>query len=201
MQEIFDAILEFFRQYGLLGLFVYEIIETITPLAGVEVFFVLMISDPSTSWWMWMAVTAVATAANGVGAALVYAVFGSRDAWLAKKILKESDIERARRVLSRYGTWAVFIFAMTPLPFFVILFVASFVRMDFRKLLVSTLLSRGLRYFLTNLLIYLLSGVESFLGIDRFVWIGIFLTLITVPILIAMNALEKRALKATEGER
>lgn len=196
MQEFFNAVVDFFSAYGLLGLFGYSIIETITPLAGAEVFFVLLIAGGEN----WAAVSAVATLANGVGAALVYALFSSRDAWLARKILKESDIERARKILARYGSWAILIFAMTPLPFFVILFVAAFVKMDFRKVIVSTILSRGLRFFLTNYMIMLLSGVEDFLGVNKFVWIGVFLAAITVPILVGMRLLERRTLREVEED-
>lgn len=191
MQDFFNAVVEFFNAYGLQGLFFYSIIETITPLAGAEVFFVLLIANGEN----WAAVSAVATAANAVGAAIVYFLFSSRDAWLARKILKERDIDRARKILARYGSWAILIFAMTPLPFFVILFVAAFVKMDFRKVIVSTALSRGLRFFLTNYMILLLSGVDDLFGVNKFVWIGLFLAAITVPILVGMKLLERRALK------
>jgi membrane protein YqaA with SNARE-associated domain len=195
MQEFFEMVVQFFNTYDLLGLFVYSIFETITPLAGAEVFFVLLIAA-GEQWW---AVSTVTTIGNAAGAAIVYLLFGTKDAWLARKILKESDIERARKILKVYGSWAIFIFAMTPLPFFVILFVAAFVKMDFKKMMIATVLSRGFRFFLTNYMIFLLSGVEDFLGINKFVWIGIFLTLITIPIMFTMKLMEKRVLKKSEA--
>ncbi len=197
MQELFEAVVQFFNTYGLFGLFGYSIVETITPLAGAEIFFVLLIAA-GEQWW---AVSTVTTLGNAAGAAIVYFLFGTKDAWLARKILKESDIERARKILKVYGSWAIFIFAMTPLPFFVILFVAAFVKMDFKKMMTATVLSRGFRFFLTNYLIFLLSEVDNFLGIDKFVWIGIFLTVITIPIMLIMKTMEKRIVKKAEGEK
>jgi membrane protein YqaA with SNARE-associated domain len=197
MQEFFEAVVRFFSEYGLQGLFVYSIVETITPLAGAEVFFTLLIANGES----WIAVSAVATVANAVGAAIVVLLFGSGDAWLARKILKPADIDRAKAIMAKYGPAAILIFAMTPLPFFVILFVAAFIKMDFRRVIGWTVFSRGLRFFATNYFIFLLTGIDSFLGINKYVWIGIFLLAVTVPILLAMRLMERRVVRSVVGKQ
>lgn len=176
-----QAILEFFIQYGEIGLFFYAIIETITPLAGVEVLFLLFI-ELGSLWWFLALNT---TVANVIGTAIVYYFMAKENNWIVKKFIQPHVRVKAQQIFNRYGHWAIFIFAMTPLPYFVIVFIASFSKMNLKSLLLSTVFSRGMRFLITTWLIHTFSDLNTFLLI-------LILLLISLPILAVMYWFELR---------
>jgi membrane protein YqaA with SNARE-associated domain len=188
MQEFFNAVVEFFNAYGQIGLFFYSIVETITPLAGVEIFFLLLIETGGSwfnSWWFTALNT---TIANAVGSAFVYLFMAKENNWIARKFISVENRKKAEAIFKRYGHWAIFIFAMTPLPYFVIVFVASFAKMNFRDLILSTVFSRGLRFFITTFIINYFSGVNT-------LQLVLILLGISLPIMGIMYIAEKRVTK------
>jgi membrane protein YqaA with SNARE-associated domain len=173
----------FWESYGKYGLFVYSIIETITPLAGVEVFFVTLVAAGSP-WWR---VALVTTIANVVGAAIVYFFMAKENNRFYKKILKPAQRERTDKLFKYYGVWAIFIFAMTPLPFFLILFVASLAKMDFKKLMLAVFFSRGFRFFITTVILHQFSDVSPLMLV-------LILFLIALPVMAIMYFGQKKML-------
>jgi membrane protein YqaA with SNARE-associated domain len=152
-----QAILDFFAQYGEIGLFFYSIIETITPLAGVEILFIFLMELGAT-WWVLSLNT---TIANAIGTAIVYYFMAKENNWIVRKFIKPETRKKAQQIFNKYGHWAIFIFAMTPLPYFVIVFIAAFSKMNLKTLILSTIFSRGLRFFITTFIIHYFSGVNT----------------------------------------
>jgi membrane protein YqaA with SNARE-associated domain len=189
-----EAILEFVKMFGQIGLFFYSIIETITPLAGVEVLFIFLIRESGMMWWnSWWFTALNTTIANGIGAIIVYFFMAKEDSWIAKKFISPDNRKKAEAIFKKYGHWALFIFAMTPLPFFVILFIAAFARMDFKKYLIASVLSRGFRFFVTTFII------NFFVGIDVLQMILILIA-ISLPISFVMYLAEKKISKTIENK-
>jgi len=176
-----NVIIDFFISYGEIGLFFYSIIETITPLAGVEFFFIFFIRL-GLPWWR---LSLSATIANVVGSSIVYYFMAKENNWIVKKFIRPETRKKAETIFRKYGHWAIFIFAMTPLPYFVIVFIASFARMKLKSLLLSTIFSRGLRFFLTTFMIHSFAEVTTF-------QLVMILILISLPIMGIMYMLEKR---------
>ena len=185
----FESFRIFWESYGEYGLFVYSIIETITPLAGVEVFFVTLVAAGSP-WWR---VALVTTIANVVGAAIVYFFMAKENNKFYKKILKPAQRERTDKLFKYYGAWAIFIFAMTPLPFFLIIFVASLAKMDFKKLMLSVFLSRGFRFFVTTFILHQFSDVSPLMLV-------LILFLIALPVMLVMYLGQKKMLAYFENK-
>lgn len=179
----FESFRIFWESYGEYGLFVYSIIETITPLAGVEVFFVTLVAAGSP-WWR---VALVTTIANVVGAAIVYFFMAKENNWFYKKILKPKQRERTDKLFKYYGVWAIFIFAMTPLPFFLIIFVASLAKMGFKKLMISVFFSRGFRFFVTTFILHQFSDVSPLMLV-------LILFVIALPVMLIMYLGQKKML-------
>ena len=180
-----DPIIAFFRRFGELGLFLYSIIETITPLAGVEFFLVPMIIDSPDRWLL---LTLNLVLANALGAVIVYLFMAKEDNFFYRKIVSKKNQDKAKKLFNRYGFWAVFIFAMTPLPFFVILFTVSLGGMKFTTYLLSTIVSRGLRFLFTTYFIHraVIAGTSVNTG-----WIILWLTIIGVAFTVIMVLIQK----------
>jgi membrane protein YqaA with SNARE-associated domain len=184
-----DVILEIVKMFGQIGLFFYSIFETITPLAGVEVIFIFLIRESAGMWWnSWWFTALNTTIANAIGAAIVYFLMAKENNWIARKFISPEARVKAEAIFKKYGHWAIFIFAMTPLPFFVILFIAAFSRMKFRSYLVATILSRGFRFFVTTFII------NFFVGIDVLQMVLILIA-ISLPISAVMYFAEKKISK------
>jgi membrane protein YqaA with SNARE-associated domain len=190
-----EAVLEIVKAFGQIGLFFYSIIETITPLAGVEVIFIFLIRESGGMWWnSWWFTAFTTTVANAVGAIIVYFFMAKEDNWIARRFISKEARVKAEAIFKKYGHWAIFIFAMTPLPFFVILFIAAFSRMNFKSYLVATILSRGFRFFVTTFII------NFFVGIDVLQMVLILIT-ISLPISAVMYFAEKKITKKLDIEK
>lgn len=151
LQGFFDSIAVFFQRFGVLGLFIYSVIETITPLAGVEIILVPLILTSALPWWF---ITLVLVVANAVGGALVYFLMAKGENKLYNRLVSKKNQEKSEKMFNRYGFWAIFIFAMTPLPFFVILFTASIAKMKFPAYIAAVFASRGVRFYITAYIVF-----------------------------------------------
>ncbi len=152
IQELFTPIIDFFRRFGELGLFIYSIIETITPLAGVEIILVPLILTSEFPWWF---ITFILVSANTIGAIIVYFFMAKEDNKLYNRIVSKKNQEKAKQMFDRYGVWAIFIFAMTPLPFFVIIFTAAVAKMKFWPYIFAAFFSRSVRFYITSYFVHL----------------------------------------------
>ena len=183
---LFEPIFGLFEKYGELGLFIYSIIETITPLAGVEIIlFPLLLSNPER-WWF---ITLNLVVANTIGSIFVYFFMAKEDNKFYNRFVSKKYQGRAKKLFDHYGVWAIFIFAMTPLPFFVIIFTAAVARMKFRKYTLAVFLSRGIRFYITSYAVVFLGGQGNVI-----LWLAI----IGVSVALIMMYLQKRALNYFE---
>lgn len=151
LRQLFIPLIDFFIRYGEIGLFLYSIIETITPLAGVEFILVpLILSDPQRWWFL----TSTLVVANTIGAIIVFLFLAKEDNKMYNRFVSKKQQLQAKTIFDRYGFWAIFIFAMTPLPFFVIIFTAAIAKMHFRPYISAVFLSRATRFFITSYFVY-----------------------------------------------
>ena len=168
--SLFERFLNFWEKFGQIGLFIYSIIETISPLSGVEFFFISLISSGVAWWW----VATLATLGNAVGAYLLYFFLGNKKIY-NERFSNEKQKQKTTKLFNKYGYLAIYIVAMTPIPFFIILLVASAAKMNFKIYMLSTILSRGFRFLVTAYIIHTFSDFNI-------IQIVLFLTLISIPI-------------------
>ncbi len=189
--EFFQAVIEFFIRFGEIGLFFYSIFETITPMAGVEFLLVPLILSSPERWWL---LTLNLVTANTIGAIFVYFFLAKEDNRFYKRMVSKKQRERAKKLFDRYGFWAIFIFAMTPLPFFLIVFTAAIAKMNFKPFVFSAVFSRAVRFGITSYFVYRLRE-QADTGMVVF-WLG----LIGVSFAFIMMGLQRIALKYFEGK-
>ncbi|MFQ5800232.1 MAG: YqaA family protein [Candidatus Hydrothermarchaeales archaeon] len=133
----------FFESYGLLGLFVIILIGSSpvpVPVDLVVATVVALGAPPIPS-------AIFAGLGASLGAIIIYYI-GQGLITATHFVEKQKDkVERAHRWLEKYGAPAVFIFALTPLPYDAMALVAGGARMSLKKFYLATLLGRLLRYF------------------------------------------------------
>jgi len=189
LSEIFVPIFEFFLNNGEIGLFIYSIIETITPLAGVEVIlFPLLLATPSR----WVIITLNLVIANTIGGIFVYLFMAKEDNKFYNRVVSKKNQENAKKIFDRYGVWAIFIFAMTPLPFFIIIFVAAIARMKLPTYIAAIFFSRGVRFFMTSYAVAFLGGSGDIILWLALIGIGVVGIFVIIQKLI-LKRLEKSA--------
>lgn len=88
-----------------------------------------------------------------------------------KNIAAKEDIEKGEALMERYGVIAVFIGGITPLPDFLLAYLAGFTHMPFLKFTLSDGIARLLRSLLVT---YCLNRLHTIINVDRFgIWISI----------------------------
>ena len=156
--ELFEPVIEFFIRFGEIGLFFYSIFETITPMAGVEFILIPLIVASPERWWF---LTLNLMTANTIGAIIVYFFLAKEDNRLYNRFVSKKNQRKAKRMFDLYGFWAIFIFAMTPLPFFVIVFTAAIAKMKFRPFVFAAFFSRAVRFSITSYFVYLMGDAAQ----------------------------------------
>lgn len=187
--RLYEAFRTFWENFGEYGLFIYSVIETITPIAGVEVFFVTLIHTGGKPWWR---IALIATVANVIGSIIVYFFMAKEDSKFYNRVLKKEQQLRAQKLFTRYGVWAIFIFSMTPLPFFIIIFTAAIARMKFKQYAVAVFFSRGTRFFITTYIFHRFTGVSPLMLV-------LILILIALPLSVFMMYGQRKLLEYFEN--
>lgn len=167
--QLFIPLIEFFMRFGEIGLFIYSILETITPMAGVEFILFPLLMANQERWWM---IAFNVVIANTIGAFIVYFFMAKDDNKMYNRVVSKRNQVRAKKLFDRYGFWAIFIFAMTPLPFFVILFTAAVAKMKFVPYIIAAFLSRGTRFFMTAYAVVFLGSQAEVIWLLAVVGVG-----------------------------
>jgi membrane protein YqaA with SNARE-associated domain len=89
----------------------------------------------------------VCTVASVMGASLAYFLGKRAGRRLLKKFITEDKLAAVDKLYEKYGVAAVGIAGFTPLPYIVFTWTAGAFRLDFRRFVLISLLSRGARFF------------------------------------------------------
>ena len=148
-------ILEFFNQFGPFALALLSFTEAIIQPIPPDVMFLPMAYDERNSvnmlLWLWFIVTFASVLGAMVGHALGKR-FGTK---LLDRFGKPHHRERLEYLFERYGTWGMFIAAVSPLPYKVFGWIAGASDMKMRPFVIAGIFGRGLRFGLEAILIYL----------------------------------------------
>lgn len=151
-----------------LGLFLYAIAKAFLPLPSLEVILTpLCLYHPDK--WIWYSLEgALGTCIGGaIGYFLAYRY--GRKAFA--QIVSEQECQRGEALLRRHGLLAVFIGGVTPIPDFLLAYLAGFVRMPF---LPFTLCDGGARLLRSLLVTFGLKTLGKTLPVDTFgMWLSL----------------------------
>lgn len=152
----------FFLVFEDTGLFLYSVLKAFLPLPSLEVLLVPLCLKHPQNWIRYSLIGALGTCIGGaIGYFLAYR--------LGKKVLKniacEEDVQKGEALMKRYGVIAVFIGGVTPLPDFLLAYLAGFTHMNFLSFTFTDGTARLLRSLLVTLC---LNRLHTVFDVDRF---------------------------------
>lgn len=173
---------DFFLLWQDLGLFLYSILKAFLPLPSLEVILVpLCIANPHK----WLIYSFIGAAGTFIGGAIGYFIAYRAGRGALKYMASEKDINKGEELMNRYGVLAVFIGGVTPIPDFLLAYLAGFTKMPFFRFATSDAIARLLR---SMLVAYSLSKLGMVMDIDRF---GTIFSFAIIFILLLRFAIDK----------
>lgn len=130
-------------------LFIYAILKAFLPLPSLEVVLLpLYLNHPTFLWWY----AFLGAAGTFIGGSIGYllACMIKEEKW--EHFFGESQWKKGKELVHKYGVLAIFIGGVTPLPDFLLAYVAGFVRMSYLSFAISDGVARFLRSALVLLL-------------------------------------------------
>ena len=166
MHEIFVQMTEYFKSMGTEGLALNSFIESFFLVPPPDILLIIMdLANPAKALFYAL----VCTIASAFGGAVGYAIgyWGGRPAfnWLFRKGGKEK-FEAVETLYNKYGTYAVFFSAFTPVPYKVFTIASGILNMNFWQFMLASFFGRGLRFFIVSIVLMLFgAAIKQYLEI------------------------------------
>jgi membrane protein YqaA with SNARE-associated domain len=152
-----------FLPYGATGLFGYALIEaSISPFPVEALLLPLMIASPENALWF----AFVATLGSVLGGIIGYYIGYLGKITVLEKFFSRDKIAKIHNLYNKYESWAVFIAGFTPIPFKLVTISGGAFYINFKKFVMFSILSRGLRFFLEAVFV-IYYGKEVLEFLDR----------------------------------
>lgn len=152
----------FFILWRDIGLFLYAVLKAFLPLPSLEVVLVpLCITSPDR----WLIYSLEGAAGTFIGGAIGYMIAYRMGRAALKHMASEKDIQSGERMMERYGMLAVFIGGVTPIPDFLLAYLAGFTHMPFLKFTGTDAAARLLRSLLVT---WVLKELGTVMNVDRY---------------------------------
>lgn len=153
MHEIFVQMTEYFKSMGTEGLALNSFIESFFLVPPPDILLIIMdLANPAKALFYAL----ICTIASAFGGAVGYAIgyWGGRPAfnWFFRKSGKEK-FEAVENLYNKYGTYAVFFSAFTPVPYKVFTIASGILNMNFWKFMLASFFGRGLRFFIVSIVL------------------------------------------------
>ena len=179
------TIQEFLIVWKDVGLILYSILKAFLPLPSLEVILVPLVLNEPDKWVLYSLEGALGTfIGGGIGYFIAYKL--GRKAFL--HLASEEDVEKGEDLMNRYGIWAVFIGGITPIPDFLLAYLAGFTHMRFSSIALCDAFARLLR---SLLICFCLMELGRVIHID---WFGTVFSLLILFWMIIRWILQKRRL-------
>lgn len=153
---------DFFIVWQDFGLIVYAILKAFLPLPSLEVMLVPLCLHSPEKWILYSAEGAIGTC---IGGAIGYVIAYRLGTPILKNIACDEDIKKGEKLMQRYGLWAVFIGGITPIPDFLLAYLAGFTHMKFTSFALCDGVARLLRSLLVT---YCLNRLGNVMNVDAF---------------------------------
>ena len=149
--------------YLLLG--VSSFIESIFfPIPPDPLLIAISVKQPHNAIWLGVLVTLTSVA----GALVGHWIGGRFGRPLMYRFLPTGQIKRVEELLTRFGVWAILVFAISPLPYKVFALSAGVLGLDRRTFVVVSLVGRGARFMTLGVLLFFYgASIERFIS-DNF---------------------------------
>lgn len=174
-----------FLPYGPWGLFLLAFMESsFFPVPPDLLLIPLSLANPEKAFWF----ATIATVGSVLGGMFGYLIGYLGEKALLERFFSKNKIEKAHKMFDKYGAWAVFIAAFTPIPYKVFTITAGIFYINFRKFIIASMIGRGLRFFLeAGFIFYFGEKMVGFLD-QNFNLI----TLLSIPLVVIIYLIYRR---------
>lgn len=177
---------DFFLLWQDIGLVLYATLKAFLPLPSLEVILVPLCLANMDKWIIYSLEGAVGTF---IGGAIGYAIAFKLGRKAMCHIASEKDIIKGENLMQKYGLWAVFIGGITPIPDFLLAYLAGFTHMRFFSFAMCDAIARLIRSLLVT---YILKTLGTIIEFDTY---GTIFTFIIMFYFVGKWWINKRKLK------
>jgi len=125
--------------------------STISPIPPDPLLIPMSVIQPSLAIWFGV----IATVSSVLGAIVGYWLGGRFGRPLLHRFVSPERVKSAESMFDKYGTWAILIAAVTPVPYKVFTILAGILRLDMKRFILASLIGRGARFLSLGLLLFL----------------------------------------------
>lgn len=169
MQEILSQLNILFQSWGSTGLAINAFIESFFLAPPPDILLITMdLAKPEKA----LLYATICTLASVIGGSFGYALgkFGGRPVFNFIFKNKQEQISVVEKMYEKYGPYAVFFAAFSPVPFNVFTLASGLLNMKFVPFILASFLGRGLRFFIVSIVLLLFGEmVKQYLN-----WVIIF---------------------------
>jgi|GEM_PF-474035 len=162
-ETLLEAMQNFFEAMGPLGLFLYAILETISLIPPTEVIQMPLSVTYATNEWMLLWLAVISVIGTNIGIIIVWFLMRLIKAERLIKFIfrNEEGIAKAKQLFVVHGSKAIFISGITPIPYSLILYVALAAGLSLKSALISSNLSRNMRFFFVAAVLLVFKNVAN----------------------------------------
>ena len=133
-----------FGAFGSFGLFILAFLESsIFPVPPDLLLIVLALADPDKALWFAL----ITTIGSVLGGMFGYLIGYTGQHAILSKLFSKDKIEKVHNLFSKYEFGAIFIAGISPIPYKVFTISAGVFYINFKKFVIASIFSRGLRFF------------------------------------------------------
>jgi len=170
-----EHILQWAQHYGVFGLMVISFIESIgSPILPDLILIPMALAEPAKALYF----AGIATVASVFGGTLGYGIGKKIGISAAQRLMPARYYNFIQNLFTKYGGWATFIGAITPIPYKFVCITAGTFRVNKAVFLGASLLGRAKRFLLEGACIYY--GPQALVFLRRYDYHIIFLPVIVV---------------------
>ncbi len=145
-----------FMPHGPLGLFLLSFFEAFCfPIPPDLLLITFSLLSPEKA----LLYALIATIGSVLGGMIGYLIGYKLGHPILEKLFKEQKIKKVHNLFQRYESWTIFIAGFTPMPYKIFTVSAGVFYVDFKKFVLMSFLSRGLRFFTEAILIMIFGKV------------------------------------------
>lgn len=142
-----------------IGLIVYSCLKAFLPLPSLEVIFVPLCASNPSKYWIYAIEGMIGTCIGGmIGYGIAY--FIGYDFF--RRFVSVEDIEKTQELINQYGVVAIFIGGITPLPDFILAYIAGMMKMKIIPFLLADGIARLLRSLMIGYCILTMGKIIDF---------------------------------------
>ncbi|MCS7273671.1 MAG: DedA family protein [Fimbriimonadales bacterium] len=169
MQSLKEWTLNLIHQYGLAGLFSVAFVESSFFPVPPDVLIVALLLAPQPPSPFWVATICTVGSVLGAGFGWLVGAYGGYP--LLRKMFKEEKVRAVEQIYNRYGMYAIFIAAFTPIPYKVFTIASGALRYNIFTMMAVSVVGRGARFFAVAYLVHFF-GEAVLKQFDRLLLVG-----------------------------